>query len=88
MRWLFNFIAIVALAVSLFCMGDMVGKYYGTPYLQKTVEKAGAATDSALSYGLSGCKSMRSIMNELMKKFENFTEFDKKLHKITTGEKS
>ena len=88
MRWLFNFIAIAALVVSLVCMGDMVGRYCGTPYLQKAVARAGAATDAALRYGHSGCAAMRNIMDELTTRYEKFTEPVEKSDQITTGEES
>ena len=88
MRWLFNFIALATLVVSLVCMGDMVGRYYGTPYLQKTVEMAGTATDAAVRYGISGRETMRNALDELTKRFEKFTETDEKSHRITTGEES
>ena len=88
MRWLFNFIAIAALAVSLVCMGDMVGRYHGTPYLQKTAEMAGDVGEAALRHGLSGCAAMRNAMDELTIRFEKFTETDEKSDQITTGEES
>lgn len=69
-------------------MGDMVGRYYGTPYLQKTAARVGAISEATLMYGLSGCEAMRKAMDELTKRFEKFTAIDEKSHRITTGEES
>lgn len=88
MRWLFNIIAIAALAVSLVCMGDMVGRYYGTPYLQNIAEKADAGSEAALRNGISVWEAMRKAMGELTKRVEKFTKTDEKSHRITTGEES
>ena len=88
MRWLFNIISIAALAVSLVCMVDMVGRYCGTSYLQKTTENASAVSEVALRYGFSGWEAMRKAMDELTEQFENFIEDDERSHPITTGEES